>query len=904
MFQKRAISAAAALAIVAIVGAEPAWAQQQQLERVEITGSSLRRVEAETALPITVIKVEDLVRQGVTSAEGAMARIAANQSSFATSSSIGATTGGKAEADLRGLNGPTGGSASKTLVLLNGRRLSNHPFDAAAVDLNSIPLAAVDRIEVLRDGASSLYGTDAIGGVINFILKRDFRGLEVSLEKQSPREPGGDVTRFNLTGGFGSLTENRFNVLASVDVRKQKVLEAAQRKFAATGVLLGDVVGGTSGSSFPGDVNGFEPSLPNCDPPASIPNPARTGCRYDFTRDIDLIPENKQVTGVVKGTLAFAPEHTASLELMSSKNTTTSRVAPSPVSHLIPASSPFYPAGAPLTPGGIPDLTSNNPNATVPGGVVNWRMVPAGKRTSGNETTADRAVLEFNGTVAGKWDYRAAAGTARSKTTESVKLGYVNDDIMQDGIFQGIINPFGTQTAAGAAFIDSAQVRDVVAIGKNQVDFVDARLTTDLAQMAAGPLSFAIGAEYRREKSNFENLPITGSLGSLGLDPDADTAGSRNVSAVYAELGIPVVKNLDVTLAARYDRYSDVGNTFNPKLGIRYQPMRQLLVRGSVNTGFRAPTLYEIYQPGSLTFTSDNYDDPLLCPGGNAVPGASPGVVCGQQVLRRIGGPVGNGRPANSLEPEKSKTFSAGLVFDPTPQMTFSVDVWNVAIRNLVSGLPEQAVFGDATKYAGRFVRCSQLPATAGPGIDRTDIDACLNTGFDPIAYIDVPTENLGDLKTRGVDLSAAWRSTPSAAGVIGFSIDGVYIHSYKYQREKGGAFISATGRYSDNAPVFRWQHTLNASWSKGPWSVILGQRFRGGYTDQDGVNKVGDYSLWDLSAAWSGIKGLTIQAGVANLFDKDPPLSVQSTTFQRGYDPRFTDPLGRTLRVRIGYKF
>lgn len=903
MFQRQPICQAIALALSSLVVTDLALAQTQ-LNRVEVTGSSLRRVDAETSQPVTVIKVEELVKQGVTSAEGAMQRIAANQSSFGTSSSIGGTTGGKAEADLRGLNGPTGGSASKTLVLLNGRRLSNHPFDAAAVDLNSIPLAAVERIEVLRDGASAIYGTDAIGGVINFILRRDYKGLEASFEQQSPRETGGKTSRFSLTGGFGSLTENKFNVIASIDVRKQKVLEAASRKFGATGILQGNVVAGTSGSSFPGDVNGFEPSLPNCNPPSSIPNPARTACRYDFTRDIDLIPENEQITGLLKGTLAITPDHTASVELMSSKNTTTSRVAPSPVSHIIPASSPFFPVGAPLTAGGVPDVLSNDPNALVPGGIVNWRQVPAGKRTSGNETTSDRAVVELQGTLASKWDYKAAFGTARSKTAESVKQGYVNDDIMQQGIARGIINPFGAQTAAGLAFIDTAQVRDLVAVGKNQIDFVDARVTTDLMQMAAGPLAAAFGVEYRKEKSSFENLPITGSLGSLGLDPDADTKGDRKVSAVFAELGVPLAKGLELSLAARFDKYSDFGSTFNPKVGLRYQPSKQFLVRGSYNTGFRAPTLYEIYAPSSLSFTSDNYDDPLLCPGGRAVAGASAGVVCGQQTLQLSGGPVGNGKPASTLEPEKSKTFTVGMVFDPAPNMTFSVDLWNVSISNLVNNLPEQAIFGDPAKYASRFVRCSQLPATARPGIDRTDIDVCLNRGFDPIAYIDAPTENLGRLNTRGVDLSAAWRSQATPSGTFGLSIDGTYVHSYRYQREKGGAYINAVGRYSDNAPVFRWQHVLNASWSKGPWSVILGQRFKAGYTDQDGVNRVGDYALWDLSASWNGIKNLTIGAGIANLFDKDPPLSVQSTTFQRGYDPRFTDPLGRTLRLRVAYKF
>jgi iron complex outermembrane receptor protein len=234
-----------------------------------ITGSSLRRVDAETALPVTVIKTEDLQKQGVTTAEQAVQRIAANQSNFGISQSIGATTGGKAEADLRGLSAASGNNANKTLVLLNGRRIANHAFDAAAADLNAIPLSAIDRIEVLRDGASAIYGTDAIGGVINFILRRDYQGLEISYENQAPQKSGADVNRVNLTAGFGSLSKNRFNVLASLDWRRQEGLEAAERPFSATGILRGDITGGTSGTSFPGDAGGFEPA-PNAAPIAML----------------------------------------------------------------------------------------------------------------------------------------------------------------------------------------------------------------------------------------------------------------------------------------------------------------------------------------------------------------------------------------------------------------------------------------------------------------------------------------------------------------------------------------------------------------------------------------------------------------------------------------------------------
>jgi iron complex outermembrane receptor protein len=906
MLKKTRLSLAISAAFGAgLVGLAPGvLAQTQQLERVEITGSSLRRVDAETALPITILKSEDLVKQGVTTAEQAVQRISANQSNYGVSQAIGATTGGKAEADLRGLGAPSGANANKTLVLLNGRRVANHAFDAAAADLNAIPMAAIDRIEVLRDGASAIYGTDAIGGVINFILRRDYQGISVAAEQQSPQaDGGGDVTRANIVAGWGSLEKQGWNVMGVIDWRTQKVLEAKDRRFSKTGVLgpsRADLTAGTSGTSFPGDAGGFEPSGPNCNPPSSLPrftNPDNTGafnsCRYDFTRDIDIIPENEQLTWLLRGSFALGKDHVISAEYLNANNQATSRVAPAPTSSFIPQTSPFFPAGATVT--------------TVPGfgngAVANWRQVPAGKRTSGDDTTTERFLLEANGLMWG-WDYRAAIGQSKNKSTASVKGGYVNDGMFQDGIIAGAINPFGSQPAAGTSAIAAAQVYADTMIGENKVEFVDFRVTKDIYQMSAGPLAMALGAEYRKEKSQFEATDITAELGSLGIDPESDTKGDRNVSALYAEFGIPLMKNLDLTLAARYDNYSDFGTTINPKLGLRYQPMKQLLLRGSYNTGFRAPTLYEIYQPASLTFTSDNYDDPTLCPGGTPVAGASAGVVCGQQVLQRTAGPVSAGKPADTLDPEKSNTFSIGFVFEPVQNVSFGLDYWDIKIKDVINVLPEQAVFGNASKYSSRFVRCSQLPAASGPGIDRTDVDVCLNyPTFDPIAYIDTPVENLGELRTNGVDVSFNWRSDATAYGRWSVGLDGTYITKYEYQRERGGEFIDANGNYSDNAPVFRWQHVLTLGWTTGPWSAILANRYKSGYMDQGGENNVGNYSTEDFTLTWAG-KNLTLAGGILNITDKEPPRSVQSTTFQRGYDPRFTDPRGRTFLLRAGYRF
>lgn len=925
MFKRTKVALATALVAG---GAFQLPAMAQEAQRIEITGSAIKRVDAETALPVTVINIQELQRQGVVTVEQVMQRLASNQANFGRSASIGGTTGGKAEADLRGLSGPLGTNANKTLVLLNGRRLANHSFDAAAVDLNAIPLAAVQRIEVLRDGASALYGTDAIGGVINFVLRRDFSGLELSAQYQRPEAgKAGEMYRAGVVGGFGSLSENRFNVLAAFDYNKQKVLAAVDRKFGSTGILgptRNDISAGTSGTAFPGDLDGFEPSGPNCDPPFSIPRnttPSNGGafgsCRYDFTRSIDLIPENEQTTGLIRGTFALAPSHTLAAEFMRSLTKGTSRVAPAPTSSLMLATSPFFPAGATSRDIDflIPSfgLTDPNPGGPTLGGGVNWRQVPAGKRTSGDETTTSRAMVEAEGTF-GSIDYKAAVGQSKNKSTASVKRGYVNDQMVRNAVFGGVINPFGThaaanfgQTAAGVSAIEAAQVVADTLIGKSTVDFVDARLSMDLFKLPGGSVAAAFGFERRNEKSSFEATPITAQLGSLGIDSESDTSGRRNVTAVFAEFSLPVIKTLDLTLAVRYDRYSDFGNTTNPKIGFKFQPFAEFAVRGSANKGFRAPTLYEIYQPQSLSFTSDNYDDPLLCPGGNAAPGTSAGVVCGQQVLQRTAGPAGAGRPASSLEPEKSSSYSVGLVFEPIANLNVTVDYWSLKIKNLINGLPEQTIFGDPAKYAAKFVRCSTVAAGSVPGVTIGMVDACVNLipGVqDPIAFIDTPVENLGEMLANGIDLSVNWKSRPTGFGVVSVGMEGTYFTKYQYQRERAGAQVNAIGAYTDNAPVFRWQHVLQLGLETGAWNATVAQRYKSQYLDQDAINVVGAYELYDASLSYSGVKGLTVSLGVKNLADRDPPRSVQATTFQRGYDPRFTDPLGRTFTVGASYKF
>jgi iron complex outermembrane recepter protein len=874
-----AISAAFGAGLAGLAPGAVAQAQQQ-LERVEITGSSLRRAEAETALPVTIIRAEELIKQGITTVEQAIKTLPQNQTALGVSQGIGATTGGIAAADLRGLGASTGSTGQRTLVLLNGRRIANQAYDSGATDLNSIPMAAIDRIEVLRDGASAIYGTDAIGGVINFILRREYSGVEVAGEYQNPEEFGGITKRASLTGGFGSLDKQGFNIMATVDWRQQDAVMAADRPFGSTGILPARNQNRTSGTTFPGTVSGFNPTAPGCAPPSSVWN--GVSCRYDFVRDIDLIPENEQLSFLARGTVKLG-QHYISAEYLRAQNDTSNRVAPTPLPGMnIPSTSPFYPVGA-------------------TGNTVSWRAVPAGKRTDSNEAVADRILLEANGAF-GAWDYRAGVFQSNSEVKTDFIDGYVKRPDIQTGLTNGILNPFGAQTAAGTQYLNASKVLGTVLSADGKVTTVDARASRDVFQMAGGAAAIAIGAEWRKEEFSFdlkENLaPLAA---SSGLELAADIKGDRDVSALFAEMAFPITKTFEASLAVRYDNYSDFGGTFNPKLGVRWQPAKGMLFRGSVNTGFRAPTLYDIYQPIALTYTSDAYNDPVYCPGGTPTAPGIAGVVCDQQVQQRLSGPGGTGQPVDTLEPEESTNFNIGMVFEPMTNLTMSVDYWNIQVKNLISTLPEQAIFGDVAKYGTRIRRCSQLNAA-----EFAAVDACAFTSptLDPIAYIDTPTENLGDMKTSGIDLSVGYRFPATAYGRFGVNLDGTYVLKYEYQREKGGEFIDAAGKYTDNAPVFRWQHALTFSWGAGPWGVTVAQNYKSGYTDQDPSNEVKSYQLWDATVTYTGIRNLTLMAGVRNLADTDPPYSNQATTFQSNYDPRYTDALGRTWLARVSYKF
>ncbi|HEY1129892.1 MAG TPA: TonB-dependent receptor [Roseateles sp.] len=905
MFKRHAVGAAALACLAASV--QPAFAQQT-LERVEITGSAIRRsITDEGALPITVVKVDDLRQQGVSSVEGILELLSASQSSSPGSNSIGSGTGGASYANLRGLG------SNKTLILLNGRRMTSFAFDANAVDLNSIPFAVIDRVEVLRDGASAVYGTDAIGGVINFITKSNFRGGQIVAEMTKPRQDGGKKEGGSVTVGFGDLEKDKFNFWGSFDTRRQQRIRALDRDFAKTGIIPSRGVNGNSGTTFPGNFSGsfivpvskdfptgretrsYNPTAPNCAPPLSVVNPTNANaCVFDFSSTIDIIPDTKQNTIAGRAAIQIAEGHVLTMEGLATENKNIARVAPDPVSGVtINPGNPAYPTG-------IPNLDTTKPIN------VGWRMVPAGPRTNESNSTAKRAVIDLSGVVA-SWDYRLGAMLSRSTGNDAAADGYVSAPFVRAQVAAGNLNPFRAATAAELAIIEQAKRRGVFGYATGETKGVDIRASRDLFSLPGGNAALALSGEFRKENYRFDtNDDVVNNIPSAGRSPN-HKGGDRKVTAFGAEMLLPVLKNLEVQVALRTDDYSDAGRSTNPKIGFRFTPIKEVVLRGSYNTGFRAPGLDDLYAPQTVTFSAGAKNDPLLCDAnGKAIPskGGVQSRDCGLQPQ------VQNGGNAN-LKPEKSKTFTVGAAFEPIKDLTFSIDYWNIKLRDQINVLPLDTIIADSTRYAANFVRCSTLPIAVQNTLNRC---AGLDNNSPAIGYIIQTNDNIGKIKTNGFDLTAGYNMKLGGLGALSLSYDGTYVRSYQYQTNPSDPYKENVGIYSDGSPVFKWKHNLSAAWALDNLGARMSLRHQSGYRDQnDPTTVVGgpsfygnveSYTLVDLSASYKFNKMSSLTIGVKNLFDKDPPFSNQSTRSQRGYDPRYSDPMGRALFVRAAYGF
>ncbi len=871
-------------ASIAVTASLPSAAQQtaQTKERIEVTGSNIKRIEGETALPVTVISRQDIEKTGATTAAELLNTLSAiSAGGYSLSQGLGeAGRPGNTSVSLRGLGD------TNTLILLNGRRLANYAFavTGGATNLNQIPISAIERVEVLKDGASAIYGTDAIGGVINFILRKDFRGVELSAYGTKTEHGGGDQRRYSGLFGFGDLNTQRFNILLNLDYQKDDALASRQRGFASTGIRPDMGFTLTSSRTYPANftfggrnynvtaATGCVPALGSyhVNPSTGLPDPTRLNCRYDFTSVIDIFPPSERKGLFTRGALQIANDHQLFAEYHLQKNEITYAISETPT---VPNNGPLiYPANGPFYPR---SFVAANGQTIMPTGPLpfTWRTKPTGRRTDRVDTEEQRLVAGAQGILAG-FDYNTAYAHSESKAGDNYIDGYVS--LPPDQV----------------ALLAPAKILEKVREAKTKVDAVDFKASRELVQMSAGPMALAAGAEYRREKLKDTNAPVLSSgdvLGGGGNFQDQDA--SRNVTGVFAELNVPIMRNLEAQLAVRYDKYSDFGNTTNPKVAIRYTPTKEILVRSSYSTGFRAPTLSDLFYPQFQGNTAGSHSDPVRCPGGTPIAGGfvQPGEECDIQFNSLAGG-----NP--KLKPEKSKQWTLGVVFEPSNAMSLGLDYWAIHRRD-----------SDSVAAQGFFLR-SPRAASGGCTNDLPGSPATPANVPCAISQVVQLQDNLGKYNVTGVDVTGAARF-PTPAGRLSLRFDGTYIITYRYQQAKDAPYLNNVGILTtDNGAITRWRHYATLSWSAGPFAASLSQNFVLGYADDTSLGnpprRVASYETYDLQGSWSGWRGLSAVLGVRNLFDRDPPDSANSQNFQVGYDPRYTDPRGRTYYAQLKYLF
>jgi iron complex outermembrane receptor protein len=924
MFQRTKICSGLLLAFgsTLLAVAPGAFAQDTNVQRVEITGSSIKRVDAETAVPVTVIKADELKKQGVTTVEQIMQSVSAMQIQQTSAQAVGAGTGGGSFADLRGLG------ANKTLVLLNGRRIANSAFDSSAPDLNTIPFGAIERIEILRDGASALYGTDAISGVINFITRKDYRGGTITVGLDAPQHPGGAAHSANLGFGFGDYDKDGFNFFGFADFNKQAAITSSQRPYYQ-GQYTRNKTYAPSGTTFPAtylgvDAAGNEVDATPFGGPACL-NSAnlfhQTGdqanrCREVTSNFIQFVPATQKVSGLMNAAFKINENHKFNLEAFVSQSKVNAQTAPVPYGALyLSPTSPYFP-GAGITPaavGGLNASQNGKPGAPEDGDLfIKMRTVMLGNREDDNTATQGRFSASLEGTLA-DWDYNIAATLNTNRVTDNLVQGYSDINILATKVtdptspivggyvLNNAINPFGAQTAAGTALLNKAAAagKGILQYGSGTVKVVDGHASRELGDWlhAGRAAALALGFEARNENfSQQANPPVAQAvIASTGLDPATFNAGKRDVYAGFFELNVPLIKSLDVTVAARYDKYSDFGNTTNPKVSFRFQPSKAFLLRGSYSTGFRAPSLYELNAAQTYTNSSGGQNDPAntTIVGGVCVPNAGHPQACNNQFEELAGGNT-------ALKPEKSKNATLGIVLEPFSDFTAEFDAYHISFTNQITTLSDSDLFDPA-----QFATFSKYYHYNSNGDLSTDGTQCPGTNC---GYVSAQNQNLGGVKTDGIDTQFNYRLNAGQIGKLTFALMSTWVHSYKYQNLPNGPFIQNVGSWQGAGPVFRWQHNAVIDWNLNQFSLGLAAHYKSGYVDiPNTLNpgyKVSAYTTMDLYGTYAMSKGISLTLGVRNLADSKAPFTYQTQKFQTGYDPRFADPTGRTFYGRATYSF
>ncbi len=897
-----AVSYALGTGLVCALGVQGAFAQQK-VERVEVTGSSIKRIEAEGSLPVQTFTRDQIEKTGATSIADLVQSLPAMQGFTQISDSIGAGGAGQSTASLRSLG-------TRTLVLLNGRRMAQWAGQTLTgagdgIDLNTIPLAAIERIEILTDGASALYGTDAIAGVVNFITRTNFEKFDIGAGISQPRGGVGREDRLSLTKGWGNPGSDGYNVLLSYSKDKRDPIKATDRDFSKTGVLRWNeggrnliFAGNFSTRSQPANVviggelvNPYFIQNGGTCPPGHVPDPAGGSrfCYFDFASTVQIAPQQERESFFATASKNFG-NHTAYAEFVSSQSDVLWKIAAAPVDIPIPTTSPFYPI--------VQSLGATS------GVTARLRMQDAGNRTALDTTKANHYVLGVKGLAWG-WDYDASYVLSKNDWREFYPSGWIAGNELIAALNSQTINPFvtqGNQSPAGLAAIQGMQFIGEYKRGSTQLDMLSLRGSREAFKMPGGTSMLGTGIDMRQERATYSPSQIAQGIGNALAGDSASEVPfdvSRRAWGAFAELQMPLAKTLETTLALRHDNYQGPGGTTNGKASVRWSPTREWLMRASAGTGLKAPAVAQtanVRQHYGVTGGS------YACP---FAPGDSQYSLCvpgnNQYDVYARGNP--------NLKPEKSSQFSIGARWEPVPQFSAGVDYWNIHLKDRIGQLDETTIFANPVTYRSLFT--SHTDPTSGATTLAINLD----------------NANLGEAKASGLDFDITGQLKLPFGRLTSRLL---WTHTLKHELQNGkdGPWHSDLGIFAEGlspqaGPVFknvvRWFNTLDV----GAWAHTVAINYKSSYIDQqftaddclavDATTQdcvasrrtVKAYTTVDYQVRYTWRKALKLSAGILNLFDEDPPFTLKTNgAHSKGFDPRYTDPRGRTLYANVSYQF
>lgn len=899
--------------------AQQAPAEPQTLQRVEVTGSNIRRTDAEGANPVQTITREEISNSGKATLTEYLQTLALDgQGSLPTGFGNGFAAGATA-ISLRGLG------ANATLVLVNGRRLAPYPraddFQKMFTDLSTVPLEAVERIEVLKDGASAIYGSDALAGVVNIILRKNFTGVVGKAEAGTSKYNDGNRTKAAVLVGGGDISSDKWNAFLNIEASKNSEIHYRDRDrewigkgdvrpwgydALATQWTPGYRIGNTVSPSVAGYVrngttSGAYQTISPCTTAlravVSPPIEGDAGCSHDNGQLRSFQPSLENLSIFGRATLALSNDWEASTELSYAKNKTGFDVnlLTTPGTIVGPYGIRGYGTGI-----NVPELTLAASHPDNPFGIparFRYAFGEFGPQRRTNDVEVTRLMVGVKGTAAG-WDLDA--GVVHSES----KLDQVYTVLRTQGVIDAFNNPasptFGYRMGANAGLNTDAQRASLLtrasSASKTTLDAVDVHASRELMNLPGGAMALALGAEFRKLKLSAPSLSGTED-GSVMASYNG-FFGDEKVWAAYGELLVPVLKNLELTGAVRYDHY-DSFNATTPKIAAKFTPIPQLLLRASYSEGFRAPNPAESSPNAQAAFASSGAYDPIRCPGGVPAPGAVAADCTGSAA-----GGISQGNP--NLQPEKSKNFNLGFVAEPVKGLTFGADFWQIKKTNNIQTISFQEAFNR-------------------PDVVRSDnnLPGIPNSGSIIVAY--APFANLGGSKVAGVDVDIGYRW--KIADVGGFrtdlhwtrlttwedtTVDGVKrdfvgthgncdvsncIGTPRNKVNVSGTFETAT--FGVTATV-NWRSGLkNVGDNTDPTCLTLAR-----LDGSDECAELPSFYTMDLTGRWNITKNLQIYGSINNLFDRVAPLDTV-TYGGINYNPMdASGAMGRYFSVGLKYQF